>query len=464
MTQFDNLTQDIGARFNLGPKAGPLIQELLRLIAGPPEGVAGFLNKFRTAGLASEVDSWLGRSDSAPLSPPQVEQALGRSVGEIAGKLGLNREVVATAIGYIAPKMIGMMTPGGIIPTSIPAWASRFSQPAAPGSSSRISEFSTERARQTSLGQANRGQASEDISRRNRWLMPAAAALVAIGALGYLMSGRTGDQAAIQPSPSSTAMAPAASIPARLALVNDNGLVVFSGVVRDGAARGAIMDSLKRAFGADKISGDLTVDGRAYPATWVNNLKAALDNFKTPGAQALFEGNKLSVGGPISDSERNRIVNALKSVMGTQYAFATLSDGAAAKGSALSALKPGFTGAELVGVLNQSNFDFPTNSAELPASAKPILQQAASLMKQLPAGTLVQIGGYRDSAVESATNMQLSQQRADAVRQALVEGGVNPSMLRAKGLGVANGGAMEGRSSDAGRMRASRSIEFSIVQ
>lgn len=465
MPLFDNLIKDIGTRFDLGPKAGPLIQELIGLIGGQQNGVAGFLNKFRTAGLNSEVESWLGKTDGTSLSAPQMEQALGGSIGDIAGKLGLNRNIVGAALGYALPKVIGMLTPGGVIPTIIPASAENFLDAAAPGSPSRVNEFLARRAEQAARGeQFSRGadMNAEVSSGLGRWLAPAAAALVVIGLLGYFSSGKIGHRAGVESAgaaPKAEAV-PAPSVPARLALINENGLIVYSGAVRDNVTRALIIASFKKAFGPDNISGDLIVDRRAYPAVWASNLKlAALHDFKTPGAQALFEGETVSVGGAVSGSDRDRILSSLKSALGTQYVFTILDEGAAP--SSLAALKPGFGGNDLVGALNRSSMDFAANSAEIAPGARALLQQAASLMKQLPAGTKVRIGGYADSISDPAADMRLSQQRADAVRQALVDGGVNPAMISAKGFG---GATMEGRSSDAGAGRASRRIEFAIIQ
>ncbi len=126
MTMIDNAIADVAGRFGLGPKAGQLMQEVVRLITGSPGGVSGFIDKFRSAGLGSEVTSWLGRTDGAVLAGPQVERALGSTaLGEIAGRLGLGSGAVATAIGYFLPKVIGQITPGGIIPIGHPGVALR---------------------------------------------------------------------------------------------------------------------------------------------------------------------------------------------------------------------------------------------------------------------------------------------------------------------------------------------------
>jgi uncharacterized protein YidB (DUF937 family) len=66
----------------------------VQLIIGSPGGIGGFIGKFRSAGLGSQVASWLGRTDGAALTAAQVERALGSSaLGGIAGRLGLGGSV-----------------------------------------------------------------------------------------------------------------------------------------------------------------------------------------------------------------------------------------------------------------------------------------------------------------------------------------------------------------------------------
>ncbi|MGH6800993.1 MAG: OmpA family protein [Methylocella sp.] len=229
-------------------------------------------------------------------------------------------------------------------------------------------------------------------------------------------------------------------------------------------------------FGADKITGDLVVDRHAGQAGWTKDLKAALDNFKTPGSQALFEGNAVSVGGTIPDADRDGIMSSVKSVFGPQFAVAALAGSGATKtAAASSALNSGFSGknpggAQNLPALNLPAIYFASNSAGVPSRSEALLRQAAGLMKQLPAGTVVQIGGYTDSAGNSTANLKLSQRRADAVRQVLVDAGVNPAMLSAKGYGSSeslanNNRTTEGRSKGPKTSRRDdRRVEFRIVQ
>jgi uncharacterized protein YidB (DUF937 family) len=97
---FDGLIDDISSRFDLGSNAGPLIREILAMTTGSPGGVSGFLTTLKSAGLSSEVASWLGHANASPLSPQQIDRALGSSVNGIASRLGLLSTLASTAVGY----------------------------------------------------------------------------------------------------------------------------------------------------------------------------------------------------------------------------------------------------------------------------------------------------------------------------------------------------------------------------
>ena len=127
----------------------------------------------------------------------------------------------------------------------------------------------------------------------------------------------------------------------------------------------------------------------------------------------------------------------------------------------MAALRPGFTTSDLLTILNQSIINFPTNSAEIPPAGKTLLQHAATAFKQLPSGSVIEIAGYTDNTGDPAANVQLSQQRAEAVRAALVSAGVDPSMLVAKGYGSANPVATN--DSAEGKFR-NRRIEYRVVR
>jgi outer membrane protein OmpA-like peptidoglycan-associated protein/uncharacterized protein YidB (DUF937 family) len=489
LTTFETLIQEISARYHLGPKGRSLIREAVNLVARQPGGIGGFLEKFKAAGFVAEIASWVEGTDAVPLSGQEVEEALGSDIiSEIADKVGISQRFATTILGYAIPKIIGQLAQGGAIPPVIPAEVLRFPGATIPRSSSRADDTMVPGATPIPTSSMGGGGSAPGLG---RLFVPAASVVITLGALGYAISaGSDVNRVAVQsapvtaqnarvaiqprpPSPANLALgkpasAPAPTIPASLALSNVDGLIVYSGTVGDDTSRTAIIDSLKTVFGADKITGDLAVDQHAGQADWTKDLKAALANFKTQGSEAVFEGNAISVGGTIPDADRDGIISSVKSVLGPQFAVAALAGSgptktaAASKNSVVAANQPD---------IHLPPIYFAEDSAKIPSSGKIRLRQVAPQMKQLPPGTLVQISGYADSIGNPTANKELSQRRANAARQILVDAGVNPAILSAKGYGSTKSsagetGTMEGRSNSAmeDRLRNDRRTEFSIVQ
>jgi outer membrane protein OmpA-like peptidoglycan-associated protein/uncharacterized protein YidB (DUF937 family) len=127
--------------------------------------------------------------------------------------------------------------------------------------------------------------------------------------------------------------------------------------------------------------------------------------------------------------------------------------------AALASLGPGFSAQELVGALNLGVINFSTGSAQIPTEGYDFLNKAATAFKSAPASSVVEVGGHTDNTGDAASNMRLSQQRAEAVRDYLVQQGVNSAMLTATGYGDTR--PVASNDTDEGRFR-NRRIEFSV--
>jgi OOP family OmpA-OmpF porin len=77
---------------------------------------------------------------------------------------------------------------------------------------------------------------------------------------------------------------------------------------------------------------------------------------------------------------------------------------------------------------------FASGKAELTASSMPVLQEIAAALKANPR-LKAEIQGHTDNRGSLALNERLSQQRADAVRNYLIEQGIAPERLTARGYG-----------------------------
>ena len=95
---------------------------------------------------------------------------------------------------------------------------------------------------------------------------------------------------------------------------------------------------------------------------------------------------------------------------------------------------------------------FVTGKAELLPIARDRLNQVAKSLKELDDDKLVSIEGFTDSRGSDDTNLKLSQDRANTVREYLASQGVKPEKLRAVGRGeaspVASNETPEGRANN----------------
>ena len=96
-----------------------------------------------------------------------------------------------------------------------------------------------------------------------------------------------------------------------------------SGVVPNQDAKTSITDALNAVFGADKVKSDIGVDKNATPAPWLGAFRAVMDAIKGANVDAIFQGDKINVGGAaMTDSARDKVIAALKGVVGAGVTLA----------------------------------------------------------------------------------------------------------------------------------------------
>ncbi len=94
------------------------------------------------------------------------------------------------------------------------------------------------------------------------------------------------------------------------------------------------------------------------------------------------------------------------------------------------------------------NLNFNTGTTQLTPESQPTVSNLVVILKAYP-GAEVQLVGHTDSTGDAAANMKLSQDRASAVRDMLVNGGVDGNRIETAGYGqdkpVASNDTEEGR-------------------
>ncbi len=79
--------------------------------------------------------------------------------------------------------------------------------------------------------------------------------------------------------------------------------------------------------------------------------------------------------------------------------------------------------------------NFATDSAEILPSSTQLLSEVADVILRHPELTKIEIQGHTDNRGGAQHNMELSQRRAEAVRDWLIRAGVSPNQLEARGYG-----------------------------
>lgn len=105
--------------------------------------------------------------------------------------------------------------------------------------------------------------------------------------------------------------------------------------------------------------------------------------------------------------------------------------------AALDGLPDPFTPEDLTKALNILIINFESGKFDIPPVRLAALQKGANFIKKLPPTVVLEVGGHTDSDGSDASNQTLSDNRAKAVKDALVKFGVNGANLETKGYGAA---------------------------
>ena len=235
------------------------------------------------------------------------------------------------------------------------------------------------------------------------------------------------------------------------ATVDPNAAVVVSGTVADEASKAGLLGKLRELYGATRVVDQLAVGTVSSPANWDDYVQKLLGpNLKLiSGGQLKIDGNSISVRGEVgSEAQRQQIAADFAASLNPTY---TVNNGLRVAQSEQKALDD---------TLANRLIEFESGRATLTDSGKLILDQMSLVMLRLK-DKKVDVIGHTDNAGSRASNVPLSQARAEAVRTYLASKGVKPELVNVSGEGpdrpVADNRTPEGRARN-------RRIEFKVVQ
>ncbi len=80
-------------------------------------GLQGVVNEFEKNGLGPTVKSWVGTGPNQPISPDDVNKALGPDLlQQLSAKSGLSVQELTQKLSQVLPQAVDKLTPDGSIP------------------------------------------------------------------------------------------------------------------------------------------------------------------------------------------------------------------------------------------------------------------------------------------------------------------------------------------------------------
>lgn len=205
--------------------------------------------------------------------------------------------------------------------------------------------------------------------------------------------------------------------------------ITLGGVVATEVERVALVDAATAALGDGNVVEELSVDpdtgldGAA--AQGLASLIAAMPGALSAGT-AGYDGSALYVTGTALDAEAERRIADAATAVG---ADADIEVPPAADPEEAEQLEE-----DLNETVTATPIRFEPNSAVLTADAGAVLDALAEQVLAVE-GVTITVEGHTDSDGDAIANQILSQQRAEAVRDALVERGVAAVTITAEGFG-----------------------------
>ncbi len=229
------------------------------------------------------------------------------------------------------------------------------------------------------------------------------------------------------------------------------GQVVVTGTVPDDASKLAILTKLREVYGADKVVDQVSVGAVVTPPNWNTYVqKLIAPNLKLINrGQLKIDGNVVSMRGEVAnESQRQQIASDVASSLNPSY---IVNNGLRVTAGDQSVLDK---------TLANRVIEFEVGSSYLTPRGKQILDEMAGALQKLK-NQKVEVIGHTDDQGLRASNVALSQARADAVKAYFGGKGLDTSLIATSGAGpdrpVASNATGEGRARN-------RRIEFRLSQ
>jgi OmpA-OmpF porin, OOP family len=283
----------------------------------------------------------------------------------------------------------------------------------------------------------------------------------------YSISGRAPTAAIYRAALAATRQLPAGATAAKIDIQSDEispyvfdatkseGMVKLTGFYPDERTHQELLAAVGRRFVGATLSDELK-QGKGAPKDFAEAASAMLQQLsRLSSGVGTLSDTSLSVKGDALYAKAAADIPAELSAATPHDFNASAAIGVAAPPAPLPATEcqPRFAD-----ILAQGKILFDTGNASIQKDSDAVLDNLTATTMRCP-DAHVEISGHTDSVGNDDTNIQLSQQRAEAVADYLVKAGIPPERLNAVGYGktrpIASNDTEEGRAQN-------RRIEFDV--
>lgn len=229
----------------------------------------------------------------------------------------------------------------------------------------------------------------------------------------------------------------------------ENGRLRLSGVIGSDEVKQAVLARAQElAKGARlRVTDDLDVLSSDHAAGWEAALPALLAQFSTlqpQQASLSISGQTATLKGAVATGEaKTKLLQDVASILGASI---QLKDHVAVNSALPASMAPNqlphaphVSRSQLQAGLDEAlrgeQIAFESNSAVLTAKGRAVIEKLIPVLKRAPDAS-IEVGGHTDSYGDPDYNLQLSQRRAESVRQYLMDHAVT-NRLTAIGYGSA---------------------------
>lgn len=248
--------------------------------------------------------------------------------------------------------------------------------------------------------------------------------------------------------------------PEFVATLSPEGMLQLRGRISDQRLRTAVEGFARARLGGADLASSLRLDD-TLSGEWATRVLAGVEALSLLSNGALVvQPDFVDLRGRTGNPEAKAIISRILSdQLGTAENFALNVEYVEALDPVANLPTPEECVSSINTVLTARKLTFEPGSGDLDANAGGTIDKIAELMERCDFVPM-EIAGHTDSQGRETMNLQLSQQRAEAVLQALLARRVITTNLRAKGYGeelpIADNGTEEGR-------EANRRIEFTLI-